>query len=85
MIKLVYIIGINLLAFFLMGYDKHCAKNNLWRISEYHLLGIAFIGGSLGEIIGMFTFHHKTKQPHFRILLPIFLILNILLYIKALH
>ncbi len=35
MIKLtMYLVIINVLAFFVYGIDKFCAKNNKWRISE---------------------------------------------------
>ena len=83
MIKLLYIIGINLISFILMGWDKYCAKKHYWRISEYNLLGLALLGGALGTLLGMITFHHKTKKKQFQILIPLFIIINIyLLFIK---
>ena len=82
--KLIYIIIINILAFILMGWDKYCSKKDYWRISENNLLGIAVLGGGIGEIIGMFTFRHKTKKAQFRIGLPIIIIINILIYIYIL-
>jgi uncharacterized membrane protein YsdA (DUF1294 family) len=54
--------------------DKQKAKKNRWRIPEKVLLGISFIGGSLGGIIGMYLFRHKTKHPLFYISLPLMLI-----------
>ena len=78
-IKIIYLIIINLLSFILMGLDKYKAINNHWRISEYTLFGLSLLGGSLGTLMGMFIFHHKTKKNSFRILIPIFLIINILL------
>lgn len=83
MIKILYIIGINLISFILMGWDKYCAKKHYWRISEYNLLGLALLGGALGTLLGMITFHHKTKKKQFQILIPLFIIINIyLLFIK---
>lgn len=78
-IKIVYLIIINILSFSLMGIDKYKAITNKWRISEYTLFGLSLLGGSLGTLLGMLTFHHKTKKNSFRILIPIFLIINIIM------
>ena len=85
MIKLIYIIGINILTFILMGWDKYCAKKDYWRISESNLLGLAILGGGLGTYIGMLIFRHKTKKDLFQIGLPIAIILNIILFIYILN
>lgn len=77
MIKILYIIGINILSFTLMGWDKYCAKKHFWRISEYNLLGLALLGGALGTLLGMITFHHKTKKKEFQILIPFFILINL--------
>ena len=44
---LVYLAVINVIAFGLYGLDKYRAMNNMWRIPEKTLLGVAAIGGSL--------------------------------------
>ena len=78
-----YIIFINLLLFSIMGIDKQKAKLNQWRISEKTLFFLAFIGGSIGGIIGMYTFRHKTKHLKFTLGFPIialFQLFIILLY-----
>ena len=75
----IYIVVINALALALMLIDKYKAKKNLWRIPEATLLGISAIGGSLGAIIGMRLFHHKTKHLKFSVGLPILLVIHILL------
>ncbi|ABX40941.1 protein of unknown function DUF1294 [Lachnoclostridium phytofermentans ISDg] len=62
-----------------MGIDKKKAKAREWRIRERTLFLIAFIGGSLGSLLGMKVFHHKTKHKNFQILIPLFLILQITL------
>ena len=79
--KIIYLIVINILSFLLMGWDKYKAINNHGRTSEYTLFGLSLIGGSLGTLIAMYVFRHKTKKNSFRILIPIFLIINILLII----
>ena len=82
MIKLYYFIGINILAFILMGWDKYCSKRNYWRISESNLLGLALLGGALGILLGMLIFRHKTKKELFKKTIPIFIIINIIIFIK---
>ena len=46
---ILYIILVNTVSFGLFGYDKHCAVNNKWRVSEFTLLTLAFCGGAFGE------------------------------------
>jgi uncharacterized membrane protein YsdA (DUF1294 family) len=60
-----YILCINLISLFVMGLDKYRAKNGMWRISENTLFLLAIIGGSVGSILGMYFFRHKTKHPKF--------------------
>ena len=72
-----YIIGINIVSFILMGIDKYKAIKNNWRISENTLIGISLIGGSIGTLLGMIIFHHKTRKKRFLIGIPLCLIINI--------
>ncbi len=65
----------------MMGYDKHEAKKGNWRVSEKTLFTLVVLGGSIGGILGMFTFRHKTKKWYFRFGFPIILILQILVVI----
>ena len=76
----VYLLIINILSFIIMGIDKLQAIRNRQRISEISLLFISLIGGSLGTLLSMFTFRHKTKKAKFIILIPLFLIISIYLY-----
>lgn len=76
-----YLVGINLLGFFLMGLDKRRAKRNRWRISEVSLFLPAILGGSLGALLGMHLFHHKTRHWYFRLGLPAVLVLQAVLAI----
>lgn len=76
----VYLIVINIITFALYGIDKKRAIRSAWRISEKTLLGMAFVGGSVGALLGMMVFHHKTKHLKFRILVPFFLVLHIALF-----
>lgn len=70
----IYLILVNLIALILYGYDKHCARNHKWRISEKTLITSAIIGGSAGAYIGMMTFRHKTNHMLFQITIPLLLV-----------
>lgn len=61
----VYLLGINLVSFFLMGIDKSKARRRKWRIPEKTLFTFALLGGSIGAILGMRIFHHKTRHWYF--------------------
>ena len=76
---LLLLVAVNLTAFGLYGLDKLKAKKGLWRIRESTLLLVAALGGSVGALLGMTLFRHKTKHWKFRILVPLFLILHIVL------
>lgn len=76
---IIYLIVINLIAFFAMYLDKRKARYGKWRIPEQSLFILALIGGSIGAIAGMYTFRHKTKKLRFSIGFPMILILQIIL------
>lgn len=73
-----YIAAINVLSFCMMGIDKWKAKRERWRIPERTLFLVSIFGGSIGSLIGMHLFRHKTKKLRFLIGLPIILVLQIL-------
>ena len=74
-----YLIFINIVGILSMYLDKYFAKNNMYRISEKNLFIIAIIGGSIGSIIGMYKFRHKTKHKNFTMGLPIILAIQLFL------
>lgn len=80
-ILLIYLIGINLAGFIIMGVDKKKAIRGAWRISEASLFFTAFLGGSLGCILGMQHFRHKTKHWYFKYGMPAILIVQILVFV----
>ena len=60
---IIYIlIVINVLTFVIYGIDKWKAKRAKWRIREAALLGLAVLGGSIGALLGMKVWHHKTMH-----------------------
>ena len=81
----IYLIIINLITFIVFGVDKRAAIKKRSRIRVSTLLTFSFVGGSLGGLIAMYLFRHKTKKLQFTLLLPLMLILHIaaFLYIKG--
>ena len=84
-IIITYVITINLIAFFLMGLDKWKARKRAWRIPEVTLFLFAIFGGSIGSILGMFLFHHKTRNWYFLYGLPLILCVQLLLIYLIWH
>ena len=62
---LIFYACMSVLAFLLYGIDKSRAKKNKWRIRESVLLWVSFLGGSVGALLGMQAFRHKTKHRYF--------------------
>ncbi len=69
----VYFIAVNLWGLILMRIDKKRAERNFWRVSEFGLFIPAFFGGTIGCLLGMYIFHHKTRHPKFTIGMPVVL------------
>ena len=74
-----YLLGINLLTFLVYGMDKWKARRDKWRVPEATLLMMAALGGSVGALLGMFVFHHKTKHKKFLIGVPLILLAQLAL------
>ena len=80
-ILVIYLLLINAIGFILMLVDKIKAKKKLWRIPEATLFLVAVIGGSIGSILGMYTFRHKTKHIKFIVGMPLILAAQIVITI----
>ena len=76
---LLYLLLMNVIAFVFMHADKRRARKNRWRIPERTLIGTAVLGGSIGALMGMYTFRHKTKHLKFTLGIPAILTAQILL------
>ena len=73
------LLAVNVVTFLVYGWDKLCARKDWWRIPERVLLGLALLGGSIGALLGMKAFRHKTKHRKFTVLVPLFLVMQIAL------
>ncbi|WEK70976.1 MAG: DUF1294 domain-containing protein [Candidatus Chryseobacterium colombiense] len=56
---------INLFSGIMFGLDKRKAVLHRRRIPETALLGISFLGGSIGAILAMLIFMHKISKTSF--------------------
>ena len=74
---LIFFLAVNLLAFFIMLFDKIKARNNEGeRISEGMMFFWAALFGSLGIYAGMFVCRHKTRKWYFLIGIPLLILQN---------
>lgn len=74
----IYLLAINIIGFAMMGIDKSRARKRAWRIPEAHLFIVAIVGGSIGSIIGMQIFRHKTRHWYFTIGMPAILVIQVI-------
>ena len=80
----IWLIAINLVTFFVFGIDKWKAKRkasheSTRRVPERTLFLLAALGGSVGALLGMRVFQHKTLHKTFRFGIPAILALQIIL------
>jgi len=78
-IIIAYLVLMNIIGIAVMGIDKSKAKRGAWRIKEATLFGVSIIGGSIGTLLGMYLFRHKTKHICFVLGMPLILVLHIAL------
>ena len=82
-ILLLYFFLINSTTFILAGYDKHLAIKRKRRIAENTLFIAAFFGGSIGLLIAMLLFRHKTGKTSFIVKFSVIILIQlVLLYLK---
>ena len=78
-VLLVWLAVINLLTFIVYGADKRRARRGKWRVPEKTLFLLPLLGGSIGALLGMRVFHHKTKHWYFVWGIPAILLAQIAL------
>lgn len=75
-ILMIYLGIINVITFLAFAIDKLHAIKGKRRIRIITLLGLAFVGGSLGALLGMYTLRHKTKVDYFTVGVPLIMIMQ---------
>ena len=84
-IVLIYLVIINVVSFFIYGFDKWKAKKSKMRIRETALLGLAVLGGSIGAWLGMKVWHHKTLHKKFKYGVPTIIIIQLAIIVYILY
>lgn len=84
-IFLCYLVLINILGYALMYIDKRKAIKKRWRISEHNLILVSILGGSIGSLIGMYTFRHKTKHLKFKFGIPCIIVIQCILLMATIN
>lgn len=74
---LLLLISANLSTFIIYGIDKIQARSKNKRVPEIVLYTIALLGGSIGAIIAMKLFRHKTAKRSFQLVLSILLLVQL--------
>ena len=82
---LIYLALINLTTFIIYGADKRRARQGKWRVPEKTLFLLPLLGGSVGALLGMRVFHHKTKHWYFVVGMPLILVCQAALAIYLVH
>lgn len=77
----IYLAAINLVTFLVFGVDKRRAKRKetreaVRRVPERTLFLLAALGGSVGALLGMRVWRHKTLHRTFRFGIPAILLLQ---------
>lgn len=75
-ILMIYLGIINVITFLAFAIDKLHAIKGKRRIRIITLLGLAFVGGSAGALLGMYTLRHKTKVDYFTVGVPLIMIMQ---------
>lgn len=74
----VYFIVITVVTFFYFGFDKmKSLRENERRVSEKTLWLLALAGGSIGALLGMNYFRHKTKKVSFQAVMAVILMVQV--------
>ena len=84
-IFLVFYAIMTVITFILYGADKAKARKGKWRIPEKTLLLFSACFGGLGAFLGMKIFRHKTKHTSFKVLVPVFMIIQFILIAAGMY
>lgn len=82
---LIYLGIINLVTFIAFAIDKMNAIGHRSRIRIVTLLGLAFIGGSLGGLLAMYLLNHKTTKDYFIVGIPLIILMQVVVVFYVLN
>lgn len=75
-VLIIYLLGINIITLIVYALDKIAAIEENYRVRIVTLLGLAFIGGSIGALTAMYVFRHKTKKDYFTVGVPLIMLMQ---------
>ena len=75
----IYLLVINLVTFIVYGIDKYNAIRQRSRVRIVTLLGLTLVGGSIGGLLAMYTFKHKTRKGYFSVGIPLIIVMQVVL------
>lgn len=78
---LAWLVAMTGITFLIYGYDKSIAGSGAMRVPEKVLLGLVWIGGTLGALTGMKVFRHKTAKESFQAKLVLALVVQTVLVV----
>jgi uncharacterized membrane protein YsdA (DUF1294 family) len=74
-----YLLLINIYTFYLTYLDKYRAKHRKWRVPEKNFFILSILGGSIGTLISMKLFRHKTRHWYFKYGIPLIIVIQIII------
>ena len=72
-----YLVVMNFVSLIAYALDKIRAIEHASRVRNIILLALAFFGGSIGAITGMYIFRHKTKKDYYTVGVPLIIIMQL--------
>ncbi len=84
-VLIVWLVCVNIAAFAACAADKRRARRGQWRVRERTLFLLAALGGSVGLLLGMNLFRHKTKHRSFTWGVPLILLCQLALAAFVYH
>lgn len=78
---LIWVSILSIYAFARMGWDKRKADQKAWRTSEMHFFVTSALGGSLGVLLGMQYWRHKTQKWAFKAPVYVISLIQVLLLV----
>jgi uncharacterized membrane protein YsdA (DUF1294 family) len=79
-----WLVAITIVTFLAYGYDKVASQARRTRVPESVLLALAFAGGTVGAVVGMLVFRHKTAKRSFQLRLFLIAVLQLVLIVLLL-
>ncbi len=74
---LVFVAAVNVATFCLYGFDKWQSVRHGNRVPENILYLVTLLGGTVGALIGMHLFRHKTRKGSFQIVVALIMLVQI--------